>query len=253
MHYQELITDFISASGETLCTNLVGIYLHGSLAMGCFNPAASDIDIIAVIDGSITDEKKLKFMERVVKLNEHAPAKGIEVSVVKREYCKPFVYPTPYELHFSPMHLKRFSENPKEYVKNMKGTDRDLAAHFTIINKYGIVLYGEPISDVFGEVPVEDYADSIVRDIENARYDIIENPVYVTLNLCRVLAFLKDELYLSKEKGGEWGLKFLPEAYRSLVSQALSCYKTGQHMTADADIAKDFATFMLNKIKYLTP
>ena len=74
----------------------------------------------------------------------------------------------------------------------MKGMDKDLAAHFTIINKYGIVLYGEKIDSVFSDVPLRDYIDSIFCDIENAPEDIIDQPVYIVLNLCRVLAFLKN-------------------------------------------------------------
>jgi hypothetical protein len=39
----------------------------------------------------------MEFMKQVVKLNEQASAKGLEISIVKREYCKPFVYPTPFD------------------------------------------------------------------------------------------------------------------------------------------------------------
>lgn len=90
----------------------------------------------------------------------------------------------------------------------MNGEDKDLAAHFTMIRKYGIVLYGEPVDSVFAPVPRENYIDSIYADIKNAKQDIMEDPVYITLNLCRVLAFLKDGLYLSKEEGesGAWNI-----------------------------------------------
>jgi streptomycin 3"-adenylyltransferase len=39
--------------------------------------------------------------------------------------------------------------------------------------------------------------------------------MYLILNLARVLAFMKDGLVLSKREGGEWGLKNLPEKYRT--------------------------------------
>ncbi|SHE36805.1 Nucleotidyltransferase domain-containing protein [Caldanaerobius fijiensis DSM 17918] len=35
--------------------NMVGIYLHGSLAMGCFNPEISDIDILVIIEQNLDD------------------------------------------------------------------------------------------------------------------------------------------------------------------------------------------------------
>ena len=120
------------------------------------------------------------------------------------EYCRNFLYPTPFELHFSNAHLQWFIDDPTAYIHKMNGTDKDLAAHFTIIKKYGVVLYGEEINDVFADVPEKDYVDSIWHDVEGAGEDILEEPVYVILNLCRVAAFLKNGLILSKKQGGEW-------------------------------------------------
>ena len=34
---------------EILGENLVGLYLHGSIAFGCFNPQKSDVDYIAAV------------------------------------------------------------------------------------------------------------------------------------------------------------------------------------------------------------
>jgi len=178
MPYQNLINEFVNITKEIIGSHLTGIYLHGSLAMGCFHPKKSDIDFIVVIEDNISDEQKMRFMEHVVRLNYQAPPKGLEVSIVKREYCNPFVYPTPYELHFSPAHLQLFRNNPQDYIANMKGVDIDLAAHFSIINHYGIVLCGEETDTVFADVPAQDYIDSICADIENAEEDIIRQPIY---------------------------------------------------------------------------
>lgn len=249
MFYQRLIDEFTAMTKDIIGNNLTGIYLHGSMAMNCFNQEKSDIDLLLVIENDITDVQKTNFMKQVVLLNEHAPAKGLELSVVKREYCKPVVYPTPFELHFSPMHLPWFRDNLEDYVKNMRGVDKDLAAHFTIINRYGIVLYGAPIADVFGEVRKADYVDSIWFDIENAREAIVADPMYIILNLCRVVAFLKENLYLSKQQGGEWGIAHMPERYHPLISQALHCYKTDQIMQADRILADQFAYEMLAAIQ----
>ena len=51
--YEDLINRFVSDSREILSDRLTGIYLHGSMAMGCFNPDKSDIDLIIVIDGDM--------------------------------------------------------------------------------------------------------------------------------------------------------------------------------------------------------
>lgn len=249
MVYEDLLIRFTEMSRATLGDNLIGIYLHGSAAMGCLNPQKSDLDLILVVEKEIPDAAKLEFMRNVVKLNEEAPAKGIELSIVKKAYCDPFVYPTPFELHFSCMHLNWFIENPNDYVEKMKGTDKDLAAHFTIIRRYGIVLYGAGIEEVFGEVPAKDYIDSLWFDVENACEDIVENPLYVTLNLCRVLAYLQEGLVLSKQAGGEWGMRTLQGKFHSLIKTALECYKTDRKMTVDKELALDFASQMMVQIK----
>lgn len=230
--YHDVVDRLVKKTCEVFGGKLTGVYLHGSMAMGCFNPHKSDIDIIVVINSGISDLQKLEFMREIVELKDTAPAKGIEISVVKGEYCKPFVYPTPYELHFSPAHLERYKHSPETYIWEMKGTDKDLAAHFTVINNYGKVLYGEKISEVFGKVPKMDYIDSIYFDVQNAISDIADDPIYVTLNLCRVLAFLRSGRCLSKLDGGRWGIDNLDFGL-DVISKATECYQSQEEMTAD--------------------
>lgn len=239
---------FVRGSREILGDDLVGVYLHGSAAMGCFNEKTSDIDLIVVTTGGIPDAEKHRFMDMVVGLGALAPEKGIEMSIVRREVCDPFVYPTPFELHFSNMHAAWYANDPDGYVEKMNGTDPDLAAHFTILRSRGAVLCGEAIADVFGEVPAEDYFDSIRGDIANAAEDILTDPVYITLNLCRVLAFRRERLVLSKLEGGRWGLENLPEKYGALLRQALAEYTDCVPMEPDAALAADFASYMTAQI-----
>ena len=217
-------------------------------AMGCFNPEKSDIDLILVINQDMTDGQKRQFMEIVVELNARAPKKGLELSVVKEEVCGHFVYPTPFELHFSPTHLKWWRDDPEGYIQRMKGTDPDLAAHFTIIRKYGIVLAGAVVEEVFGEVPREAYLDSIRQDVENAVEDVLDNPVYVLLNLCRVAAYVEENLILSKRQGGEWGLTHLPEKYQLLIQNTLDAYQSDVVMESDAALAQEFCGEMLKRV-----
>ena len=168
MRTEELISSFAERSGGILRDSLIGVYLHGSCVMGCFNPQKSDIDLIVVVDRPLSDQVKRKYMDMVVRHNAMGPAKGIEMSIVLREVCRPFVYPTPYELHFSAGHLESYMADPDGYIRRMKGVDRDLAAHFTVINRRGRCICGAPIKEVFSEAPGCDYWDSILYDVEGA-------------------------------------------------------------------------------------
>ena len=130
--YEDLLKKFISYSKEFFGNELTGIYLHGSAIMGCFNPEKSDLDLLVIVREEISNEAKRKFMDMVMELNKQAPAKGLELSVVKEEVCNPFVYPTPFELHFSNAHLDWYQSNPQDYMEKMTGTDKDLAAHLPL-------------------------------------------------------------------------------------------------------------------------
>lgn len=249
MSINDLLLDFTEMSKDIFGGNLTGVYLHGSFSLGCFNPKKSDLDILLVVEDDISDEQKIAFMRNVVKMNEDAPAKGIELSILKREFCNPFVYPTPFELHFSIMHLNWFQANPEDYIMKMKGTDKDLAAHITIINQNAVVLYGAEVKDVFGNVLKLNYVDSIWSDISEAKVDILADPMYVTLTLCRVLGYLKDNLILSKQTGGEWGIKNLPQEFHELIKEALICYQTDRKMVAVSNVANEYAEYMISEIE----
>ncbi len=232
--------------------DLVGVYLHGSAAMGCYHPAVSDSDLLVVItEAGMTDACRLRFMEAVVKLNEAAPPKGIEMSVVKRSVCNPFVYPTPYELHFSAAHLERWRKSPAEYIAALRGTDRDLAAHFTVIRQRGQTLYGEPVADVFGEVSGEAYFDSLLYDVGSAAEGIVRDPMYFILNLARVLGYKRRRLVLSKEEGGRWALDSgeVPERFRPLLRTALDEYRGAGKGNYDIALSQTYAAWMLEAIR----
>ena len=250
LELRELLDVFAMNSMNILGNNLTGIYLHGSAAMECFNEKKSDIDILVVVKNGISKEIKRQYMDMVVALNREAPSKGIELSIVKEAVCKPFVYPTPFELHFSIAHLNWYLSNPEDYIENMDGTDKDLAAHFTIVYHRGKTLYGREIKSVFSEVSSEDYMDSILCDVQNAKEDIIENAMYIILNLCRVLAYKKEKLILSKQEGGAWAIQYIsnPE-YKKTILSALEEYKTGNAMSINKTDAVRYAEYMLRLIK----
>lgn len=243
-----LINGFVEHSKQILQDNLVGIYLHGSAVMGCFNPEKSDIDLIIVVDRPLSDTVKRIYMDMVTELNALGPAKGIEMSVVLKSACRPFVYPTPFELHFSEMHLKWYRDDPDEYIREMKGDDADLAAHFTIINKRGKCLYGAPVEDVFEEVPSCDYMDSLYNDIAGAPEDITKDTMYLTLNLARVLAYKEEGLVLSKKEGGEWAVDHLPGAYHPLIADAMREYSESAEIVYDKALARRYAEYVIKRI-----
>lgn len=243
------IDAFVRGSKQILADALTGIYLHGSAAMDCFNPQTSDIDLLVVIRHDISKAIKRQYMDMVVRLNEQAPAKGLELSLIREEVCAPFVYPTPFELHFSIAHLDRWRADPEDYVEKMHGTDKDLAAHVFMLCHRGRTLYGKDAKSLFAPVCKEQFLDSLWYDIQDAAETILMDPVYTTLNLCRALAYKTDELIFSKREGGAWGLEHLPKTYHPLIEAAMNAYGSDGCMALDVPLVRAFADHMLAQMK----
>ncbi len=249
MKESELLGRICDAYCRILGEKLVGMYLHGSIAFGCFTWETGDIDFLAVVDAPLTQPEKEALIRTLLDMTPDAPPKGFEMSVALRDACDPFQHPTPFELHFSNSHKARAEVDLSAYCREMHGVDPDLAAHVTVLRSVGRTLQGAPIDAVFGEVPRSAYVDSILADVENAETDIADNPVYVALNLCRVLAYLTDGAVLSKAQGGQWGLAHLPGEYHPLLQSALAAYDGAAfpEMPGLADFARD----MLRRIRKL--
>ena len=241
---------------DVLGRKLTGIYVHGSATMDSFSPTQSDFDYLAIISSSLTPEERKKLADSLLEIyGRNILAKGIEMSIVVENFAgKDFCYPTPYEFHMGTEEQIRFHGLPHE----IEETDPDLAAHFTVIKKRGLCVYGKPIDEIFMEVPKKYYLASIALDSEDSFKNIQEKtgtekcvvPQYAVLNFCRVLAFIDNDLVTSKTEGGEWALKNVPEKYHPIISAALQEYRNfGSSEKVDSVLLKDFAVYAQNRIQ----
>ena len=247
MSEAELLKTIAAGYREILGGAFVGFYVHGSLAFGCFRREVSDLDFLVVVNAPPSEAARIRMIRLLLELEPQAPAKGFEMSVVLEEYCRNFVYPTPYELHYSVAHREKALADIAAYCEGMRGTDKDLAAHFTVIRAVGYALDGPAVHTLFGEVPRADYIDSLLYDVGGAAEEIGDAPMYLTLNLCRVLAYLREGCICSKAQGGAWGLAKLPERWHAAIRAALDEY-AGKAAEFPADM-RDFAAWMLAEIE----
>jgi len=241
----------------------VGVYLHGSLAMGCFNPHRSDIDLLVVTQDGIAVETKRDIVQYL--LASSLSPSPIEISFLVRRDIHPFRHPLPYDLHYSESWRERYTRALAEETwrawNDEKKYDSDLAAHLTIIRARGICLYGvtkflrgkhprllvngKAIQDVFPKVPPAFYAASIVEDFDDANPQRQRKPVYFTLNACRVLAYVREGQIYSKDEGGTWGLQMLPTEWHGVIGRALDIYRGKQAETPfDETSLTQFADYM---------
>ncbi|HEY8687077.1 MAG TPA: aminoglycoside adenylyltransferase domain-containing protein [Chloroflexota bacterium] len=211
-----------------LAKKFVAVYLHGSLAMGSFRRNSSDLDVLCITNDEVGPDQKVTWTEGLLHLSDQRPTHGdIEVSVVRNTHLRPFVHPTPYQVHYSAALRPAIESGKCDFSRAL--FDRDLAAHCRVLRARGVVLEGPPIHSVIGEVSRDAYVDSLLynlADILNGTR-LIDAPVYGILNCCRILAALDSNGpgVLNKEEGGVWGLAHMPRQHRILVGQALEAQR----------------------------
>lgn len=240
---------------QVLGENLVGIYLHGSLAMGCFNTERSDIDLLVVLSQRMSIETKSRIVELLLQSSQ-APS-PIEISFLVEYEIRSFHHPLAFDLHYS----ETWRENYRQALSNREWRkwndeikkDTDLAAHITVTLARGICLYGKPIKNVFPPVPPRYYIAAIVGDFEDARDERTAMPVYFVLNACRVYAYLLERHIFSKDEGGAWALRCLPEEFHTTILQALEIYRGERNARPIDEAALDaFAHYVDKRIKALS-
>jgi len=221
------ITGFRDALIGTLANNLVGVYLHGSLAMGCFNPELSDIDVLTVTRQRMPVETKRRVVELLLRYS--AAPRPFEISILGVQDLHPWQHPTPFDLHYGEDGREKFqhalASGDWQSWNDAHLTDPDLAAHVTITRHRGLCLHGAPIAELFPLVPPEHYRDSILSDFEWGYERLDQFPIYFILNACRIHAYVCEGRICSKDESGAWAISNLPEEFRKIVRWALDAYR----------------------------
>jgi predicted nucleotidyltransferase len=248
------IEQFCRAVQAILPDNVGGIYLHGSLAMGCFNPMRSDIDLLVVTEHGLTVETK-RDLAQILLRTSNAP-RPIEISFLNRAQLRPWEHPMPFDLHYSEHWRLRFEGDLAggawRQWNDTQNRDPDLAAHVTILRDRGLCLQGSPIAAVFPDVPREDYRASIVGDVAGTWEGMSGHPVYALLNPCRVLWYLREERICSKEEAGGWAVDALPPEFRDTLLQALAIYRgESEERPFPEAMLQRFAAYITEQIEAL--
>lgn len=217
---------FVHSLCEIEGDNLIGVYLHGSLAMGCFAIRHSDVDLLVLVDQPPSPQRRREWAQQVLPAS-HAPG-PIEISFLHRDQYTPWRHPAPFSFHFSEGWRARIS---RELLAgswtgwNWDATpDPDLAAHFTVARRRGVCLAGAPIAQAIPLVPWADYLDSILADFTWGCERAHDNPIYLALNACRIWAAVAEQLVLSKAEGAGWAQPRLPALLAAIVARAAAAY-----------------------------
>ena len=233
---------------------LIGVYLHGSIALDAFNPDSGDIDILVVVKDSIDIQVKLEIARDIIEIDKKPCP--LEMSAVKLSDARNWKTPGNCVFHYSDFwtekYMKRFDNSDVDvYVVDHEFPDADVTSYIKLLKQCGIVLYGREIQKVFADISDEDFWVAISADIDD--YDFHDYDArYFSSNvliLGRILSFKKERRILSKYDGGIWMIDHVPEDLKYLPKLAMKIWFEGEkHLLPEEDLSR-LRDYLVNEIK----
>lgn len=234
-----LLNHLISHFRSVLKQNLVGVYLHGSAAMGSFNPVLSDIDIIVVVEKPVSVGQKKAIIDFL--LNTNSIRKRLDVSILREDIIRNPRYPIFVELRYTP---------PDNILVDQ--FDKGVVAHLYSTEKRGMCIWGKPIDEVFKRTFAKYYLLSIIDDLKNSERCLSGKNASWILNACRTIGYIKERRVLSKIEGGKWALDNFPSKFTEIIAKAItiqSSYLTDKIILWNNKDIEEFTRFVFKEIE----
>lgn len=205
---------------EVLDEEFVGMYLHGSLAMGDFNSDTSDIDYLVVTDKNISDRRlaSLKTMHSRITAIDSRWTSYLEGSFIPKIPLRRY---DPSDCH-----------HPRHGVGEalrIEAHDSDWALQRFILYHYGLVMAGPPPQELIDPVLPDELRQAVldllwwwelqVKDTTNLGESAYR--AYAILTMCRVFYTLEFGTVVTKPSAARWALESLDGRWSSQIEQAL--------------------------------
>ncbi|RSM47516.1 hypothetical protein DMB66_48105 [Actinoplanes sp. ATCC 53533] len=209
------------------------VILHGSLSAGGFRAGRSDIDVLAVIDGGLTDAR-VAAVERLVRRADIGDAAGLDLHVVTAE-----VAGAPSRAPALELHIGRSDRSSIELeVERRVAASPDLPAELSMARADGRALRGAAPREVIAPVPADWIVDRGRHWLLTWRSltDDAESAVFMVLTACRIWRFAVEHVHCGKAQAAEWALGRDPSL--TVVRQAAQQHEHGRAgVIAEQDIA----------------
>jgi predicted nucleotidyltransferase len=208
------IVAYAMALSEALGGSLLGIYIYGSLARGCYHPATSDVDIIVVVRDSYV------IPDDVVILQAHdVVGAPVDAVFVTESQVSADVFPTPVSFLMKPVQGHTICHRP-EGIGDFLLQRQD--AH-----EAGSTVAGRPACEAIRPVPWTLLAESLDFLLPHI-VPSFKNPILMLSRIAYAHTFRR---LCSKQDAGEWAAKAFGERWRMLIETALAEYASGTPAT----------------------
>ena len=238
-----LVLDLLLAGiQEALGSNLVGVYLRGSIVMGDFDPETSDLDFFTVTEHPVSDAEFAALNALHVRLGQIANRYGdqLEGPYIHRSAVRRY---EPGQRH--PTIARGEALGWSEHGHNW------LLERWTV-REHGITLFGPDPKTLIDPISSEELR-AAVRTRLNDWVDYANDPddpgwqgprggmAYAVETMCRAMCSLASGELPSKRRAVEWALETLPEPWRSTVERS-QIWRTDD--TVDPEIIPEVKRFI---------
>jgi predicted nucleotidyltransferase len=201
---------------DVVGTSLVGVYVVGSFVTGDFDPAVSDVDLLAVLTENPTEALGASLWQMHADLANLYPRWDgrVEVAYISRIGLRDFR---------AGRHLMGII-SPGEPFHLIRAT-RDWVVNWYPAREHSRSLIGPAVETLIPEIPREEYVAAVGRYLTEFMAPVTErsslgSQAYAVLSACRALYTVKSGAGLSKLQAAEWGKKDFPQ-WRQVIDDAL--------------------------------
>jgi hypothetical protein len=162
-----LLRDFSAGLASKLGPQLAGAYLHGSLALGAFDPASSDLDFLVTTARQLTPAEMDSLAELHESLTRQYPHWGSEL---EGSY-----------VHCADLNSLRPANDLCPGIERggkLEVCEQDInyrIVHMFVLNRQGIVLSGPPARELLPEVSEADLRSAVLSILHNW-WPMFDNP-----------------------------------------------------------------------------
>jgi hypothetical protein len=232
---------------DVLGDHVVGVYTTGSLALADYRPGRSDIDLMAVVDGSPDVDLRRQLAGNLDHHELACPASGLEFVLYPLTTVERATLAAGYLLNLNtgPALPPVTSFDPGDEPAFWYPIDR------AITHQSGESLYGPPAAEPFAALPFDDLLRVVIASVaahsDPQEAHLLDNAV---LNGCRALSFAHDRRWYAKVDAAE---RTLPNAgeFAPSVAAAIVSFSSGRQEAAalDRDTVRAFLLDVLRTLQ----
>lgn len=215
-----LLARLLADIRSILGTHLVGLYLHGSLAYGDFNPRTSDVDFLIVTESPLPTEtfSALKDMHARLFASGLAWSQKLEGAYIPKNDLR----------RHDPAHAPvAWLGVDGHFALELLGSDWIIQRW--ILREKGIILAGPPLAPLIDPVSADDLREAVRGSLREwwsppfpspERFRSGEYQPYAILTMCRSLYVLEHGMVASKPAAARWAMETLGEPWAGLIEEA---------------------------------